>query len=1182
MTQQDIINFLNGFNPSGAALTPEQLGTLATQLRGQVNQLSVTVPNSQGATTLLYSGITGDGVHSGAVAQSLADANPGKIVTINQTDVAALLDKENIAFHEALKSALGNDVVAYSHILEGKDASGNRVSTTSLWDDASRRFADAATGDVRTVTSLAGASGVFSQTEVGALLNNPNVTSIDGIPKSHYERMVNDALAQNLTQAEALNRVSATMSQVSLERTATLQFPLDAQGRVAIDASAQLQPLGTTKFFDGTSITGSDLSDATVSTTGGNLIYHAIENGLVSSDAHISQNLSEAKIGIDQLKQYDVLDNGGRLLNKLGIIGDVIALGLVARDANAAYANGDTAGAEQIIKNGLLVYAGGLAGGLLAAELVGTALLPLYAAGPAGAIIAGGLTLLAGIAGGIGGEVVAHQIADLFSAAQRFVPRRDPLTLDLNGNGIETIAPNLANPILFDHEGQGIKTGTGWIAPSDGFLVLDRNGNGTIDDGTELFGDNTPLYDVDGTITGKAADGFDALAQEDTNADGVVNSADANFANLRVWQDLNQDGVSQDGELKTLAELGIESFNVASINHSQLLANGNQIADTGTYTRTDGSTGTAGVTAGMADVNLAVDTFHRTFTDVIPTTVDTATLPDMQGSGVVRDLREAASIQSAEGATLASTLGQFSASTTRNGQRALLDTLITDWAATSGFEDMATKAAAHGYTLTTNLGPEWQHKLTVLETFNGRGFYKMPWDTINAQSGVTGMSVTHDATGDHISINMNGTQLALLDQAYSALKESLYDALLPQTRLKPYLDDIGLTLDDTGIALDFAALDTRLTNAHIVNANTAVGDLLDLRRLMGDTLEASGRDGLALLTDWAATDAGDAAVAATLADFGYGGGIHTGATGTVNGGNANDVVAGQAGDDVLSGGSGNDMLLVGNGNDTLIGGVGNDLLHGGAGNDTYVFNAGDGNDTILETHGDSGIDTLQFGSGVAYQNQLPITAGDISIAQEGDALVFRHINGRDSVTVAHWFNEGSKNKLDTVTFADGRSFDLTTLQLGTINSDVLTALATTPGGIPLNQILAGGAGNDTLTGGEGNDWLLGGTGADTLSGGIGNDTYAVDNAGDIVIENAGEGVDIVEASVSYTLTDNVENLTLVGASGINGTGNALDNLITGNAADNALYGMEGNDTLDDRGAWVDAANDAEFGGRRAG
>ncbi|NCN89248.1 MAG: hypothetical protein GW936_07415, partial [Gallionella sp.] len=133
---------------------------------------------------------------------------------------------------------------------------------------------------------------------------------------------------------------------------------------------------------------------------------------------------------------------------------------------------------------------------------------------------------------------------------------------------------------------------------------------------------------------------------------------------------------------------------------------------------------------------------------------------------------------------------------------------------------------------------EWQHKLTVLETFNGRGFYHMPWETTNAQSGVTGMSVT----GSHISINMNGTQLALLDQAYSALKESVYDALIVQTRLKPYLDDISLTLTGTGIALDFTALDTRLTTTHTGNANTSIGDLLDLRRLMGDTLEGAGWD----------------------------------------------------------------------------------------------------------------------------------------------------------------------------------------------------------------------------------------------------------------------------------------------------------------------------------------------------
>ena len=257
-----------------------------------------------------------------------------------------------------------------------------------------------------------------------------------------------------------------------------------------------------------------------------------------------------------------------------------------------------------------------------------------------------------------------------FNAARAWAaPRRDPLILDLNGNGIETVAPNAANPILFDLNGNGIKTGTGWVAATDGFLVLDRNGNGTIDNGTELFGDSTQL-----AAGGNAADGFAALAGQDSNADGVVNALDANFASLKVWQDLNQDGISQAGELKTLAELGIASLNLAKTANSQTLTGGNQIADLGSFTRTDGTT------AVMADVNLASDTFHRSFTDIIPVTALTAALPDMQGSGRVRDLRQAASLTTVEGTTLAGALGQFAAAT-RTNQRAQLDTLLADWAA---------------------------------------------------------------------------------------------------------------------------------------------------------------------------------------------------------------------------------------------------------------------------------------------------------------------------------------------------------------------------------------------------------------------------------------------------------------------------------------------------------------------
>ena len=111
------------------------------------------------------------------------------------------------------------------------------------------------------------------------------------------------------------------------------------------------------------------------------------------------------------------------------------------------------------------------------------------------------------------------------------------------------------------------------------------------------------------------------------------------------------------------------------------------------------------------------------------------------------------------------------------------------------------------------------------------------------------------------------------------------------------------------------------------------------------------------------------------------------------------------------------------------------------------------------------------------------------------------------------------------------------------------------------DMMSGGANADTLTAGGGADTLDGGSGADTMIGGTGNDTYFVDNAGDVVTENAGEGTDLVQSSITYTLGSNLENLTLIGSSAINGTGNDLANSIRGNAAANTLTGNDGNDIL---------------------
>jgi Ca2+-binding RTX toxin-like protein len=146
-------------------------------------------------------------------------------------------------------------------------------------------------------------------------------------------------------------------------------------------------------------------------------------------------------------------------------------------------------------------------------------------------------------------------------------------------------------------------------------------------------------------------------------------------------------------------------------------------------------------------------------------------------------------------------------------------------------------------------------------------------------------------------------------------------------------------------------------------------------------------------------------------------------------------------------------------------------------------------------------------------------------------------------------------------FTLAAGFENLTLTGGETVAGTGNSLANTITGNNAANTLAGGGGNDSLVGLNGNDLLNGGVGADTMVGGLGADRYVVDNALDVVIENAGEGTDQVLASIAWTLGDNFENLQLTGTANLDGTGNDLVNRLAGNEGANLLRGLGGNDNL---------------------
>jgi hypothetical protein len=219
-------------------------------------------------------------------------------------------------------------------------------------------------------------------------------------------------------------------------------------------------------------------------------------------------------------------------------------------------------------------------------------------------------------------ELLAANLRDTLKE-NKLATDGDPLVLDLDGDGLELMARSSVAP-LFDVDGDMFAERTGWVMRDDGLLAVDANGNGKIDDVSELFGS-------------QFASGFVELATYDSTGDGKVDAADAKFADLRIWQDKDGDGLTDAGELLTLAEAKIASIATASTPLSNTKNALNTMAAQGTFTRADGSAG------GIYDVRFLTNDFKsRYIGDTAVIAAVAATRPNLKGRGTLMDLQVAA------------------------------------------------------------------------------------------------------------------------------------------------------------------------------------------------------------------------------------------------------------------------------------------------------------------------------------------------------------------------------------------------------------------------------------------------------------------------------------------------------------------------------------------------------------
>ena len=799
----------------------------------------------------------------------------------------------------------------------------------------------------------------------------------------------------------------------------------------------------------------------------------------------------------------------------------------------------------------------------------------------------------------------------------------DPLIFDLDDDGIETISSD--NKIMFDHNGDGIEYATGWVAKDDALLVRDIDNNGTIDNGTELFGDNT--YKKNGN---KAEDGFDALADLDSNQDGMINAEDTAFSSLKLWQDQNQDGISQANELTNIVDTGINKINLNASAVSQTTPGG-VIYKTGQYIKDNNIQGT------VAALHFTENHFYRKSQSDEPIP---ANIVNIQGHGALNSLYYSAK----QNSELLSTLRQFMKTRDMSlPRKILLQWVKTAENFTTSLEIIEGVTLADGTIIKSQVSSHIRdiiEKTAILEAVNGSRLIEYHISdlgdsyNISVRTGAEFFGAQTVEKGSTLIVKdysfhrLESTQrIRIVNQAYASVEASLFTGLENfqilnlKENLLELLQKTSVIVDETGSAqLDWSGVKSYLSDQVNQFALGTLNRLHALHKKAGEKFKQMGFD-IKAYTE-SILSAPNNKVLAQLSSSSelifFGKSYHyisasieqMALDNTLNGSSENEIIYGLGGDDSIESGKGDDVVYGGEGDDIINNISGVDKLYGDKGDDILsssghneMLYGGKGNDTLYARgysgtlYGGEGNDALHSaGGGYGWWNILSGgTGNDVYVGHRlaNARYIYNIGDGFDAISLIKGVY-GSLISNDIVQFGADISFaDLSLhkqqnnllIEVGSAENDRIlienfystsrynrskvSKFEFADGTVilkadeRLNLPVLGSDLADALQGSDFGEELQGGLGDDVINASGGADNIFAGDGNDTVY--AGSGNDIVYGGLGDDMLDSQNGADQL-------YGGAGNDTLYAHGNNGTLYGGEGNDTLYSAGGWSSSWN----------